>query len=153
MRRILLLTSLLLIAAAPARYLLVCGPASCIAPDGTTQPAGTALNRVLWDGATRFAMPAGEQAVPDDGRTVYQPPAPRPTTITAIAFLDRFTPAEQAAVQQAAAAAPATLGVGLTTGLAAGTINLTSVAMKAWMDGLVAAGAITAARETAILTP
>lgn len=84
----------------------------------------------------------------------YVPPAaPNPTIITSIAFLDRFTSAEQAAVQAAAAAAPTTIGVGLTTGLAAGTIGLTSPVLKAWMDGLVNAGAITSARETAILTP
>ena len=84
----------------------------------------------------------------------YVPPAlPNPTVITSIAFLDRFTPAEQAAVQAAAAAAPTTLGVGLTTGLAAGTIDLTSPVLKVWMNGLVTAGAITSARETVILTP
>jgi hypothetical protein len=80
-------------------------------------------------------------------------PAPNPTVITSIAFLDRFTPAEQAAVQQAAASAPSTIGVGLTTGLATGTIDLTGPALKAWMDALVTAGAITSARESTILTP
>ena len=84
----------------------------------------------------------------------HVPPAlPNPTVITSIAFLDRFTPAEQAAVQAAAAAAPTTLGVGLTTGLAAGTIDLISPVLKVWMNGLVTAGAITSARETVILTP
>ena len=84
----------------------------------------------------------------------YVPPTPpNPTVITSIAFLDRFTAAEQAAVQQAAAAAPSTIGVGLTTGLAAGTIDLTSPVLIAWMNALVTAGAITSARETTILTP
>lgn len=159
------LAALLLLATAPARaatYLLVCGPASCHAADGTTQPAGTALGRIVWDGHAPYAAPAGEQVVPDDARAVYQPARRRgaSTIITASAFLARFSPAEQAAVQQAAAAQPATIGVGLTTGLAAGTINLTGCAaacadpkLRPWMDSLVAAGAITAARETEILTP
>lgn len=134
-------------------YLLVCGQPGCTASDGTTQPAGTALNRILWDGRTPFSAPPGELVTPDDGRAIYAPKVPHPTTILSIAFLDRFTAAEQGAVQQAAAAAPTTLGVGLTTGLAAGTIDLTSPTLKTWMDGLVSAGAITAARETAIVTP
>lgn len=155
--------ALLLVLALPARaatYVLVCGPSSCTAPGGTTQPAGTALGRILWDGTTPYAPPPGERAVPDTGQAVYQPPAPHPATITSLAFFNRFTAAEQAAVQRAAASAPTTLGVGLTHGLIAGTINLAGCpsacrdpTIKAWMDGLVAAAAITAARETAILTP
>jgi hypothetical protein len=34
-----------------------------------------------------------------------------------------------------------------------GTVDLTAPELHAWMDGLVAAGAITADRETEILTP
>lgn len=91
----------------------------------------------------------------------YVPPtAPPPTTISTSDFLARFTAAERAAVQQAATAQPATIGVGLTQGLVAGTVNLAGCpsacqdpTLKGWMDGLVTAGAITAARETAILTP
>lgn len=74
-----MLAALLLLLALPAhagRYLVVCGPASCVASDGTTQAAGTALNRIVWDGKTAYAPQAGQQVVPDDGRTLYQPPAP-----------------------------------------------------------------------------
>lgn len=155
--------ALLLLFALPARaatYVLVCGPAPCTAPDGTTQPAGTALGRILWDGHAAYTPPAGEQVVPDTGQAIYQPPPPHPTTITSAAFLARFTTTEQAAVQSAAAAAPGTIGVGLTIGMVTGTVDLAgcpsacqNTVLKTWMDGLVAAGAITAARETAILTP
>ena len=143
-----------------ATYALVCGPSTCTASDGTTQPAGTALATIIWDGHTTYTPPAGEQAVPFAGQPIYQPVVPHPTTITSAAFLARFTPTEQAAVQAAAAAAPGTLGVGLTVGMVTGTINLAgcptacqNVQLKTWMDGLVTANAITAARETAILTP
>lgn len=75
-----------------------------------------------------------------------------PTTIPSIAFFNRFTQAETAAIWQAAVASPA-IGVGLMNGLAAGQIDLTSAAVKTWLDGLVTAGVLTNARETTILTP
>ena len=55
----------------------------------------------------------------------------------------------KAAAQDATGA----IGAGLTKGLTAGTVDLTSTIVKTWMDSLVTAGAITADRETAILTP
>jgi hypothetical protein len=80
------------------------------------------------------------------------PASPTPTTITAGAFLARFTAAEQAAVQQVCLASPQ-LMLGLTTGLAVGEIDLTGSNLATWMAGLVAAGAITQARATAIVEP
>jgi len=79
---------------------------------------------------------------------------PAPTTISSAAFQGRFTDAEQAAIWKAAAQdATGAIGAGLTKGLTAGTVDLTSSVVKTWMDSLVTAGAITADRETAILTP
>jgi hypothetical protein len=75
-----------------------------------------------------------------------------PTTLQAAVFFNRFTPAEQVAVQ-AAAAANAQLGLGLTLGLAQGFVILTSPILAHWMAGLVTAGAITEARATVIMTP
>jgi hypothetical protein len=80
------------------------------------------------------------------------PTAPTPTTISTLAFINRFTPTEQEAVMAACSAIPA-LGVGLTTGLATGSIELTGSVVATWMAGLVAAGAITSGRSTTILTP
>lgn len=65
---------------------------------------------------------------------------------------NRFTPAEQAAIQQLATT-NIPIGVGLTHGLALGTIDLTSATTKAWLDAIVAAGGITAAREAVMLMP
>ena len=141
------------VSAQAATYVLVCGPGTCKVGDGTMQPAGTVLGRILWDGTAAYVPPPGEQAVPDTGQPIYQPVMPHPTSIPDGAFLARFTAAERAAVQQAAVAQPATIGVGLTQGMVAGAVNLTDPALKAWMDGLVAGGVITSARETAILTP
>jgi hypothetical protein len=59
---------------------------------------------------------------------------------------------KKAGIAAAAVAAPE-IFVGLVHGLANGTIDLTTTELKAWMDGLVAAGAITADREAEILTP
>ena len=79
MRRLLLAgAALWLCAAAPASYDAVC-TGSCVASDGTTQPAGTALYRFLWDGQTAFVPQdsAGNalNAVADPGQTtaLYKP--------------------------------------------------------------------------------
>jgi hypothetical protein len=79
-------------------------------------------------------------------------PRPKPVEITAFAFYDRFTDAEKLAVQTAANADPQ-IALGLTHGLAKGSVTLTGATLKAWMDGLVNAGAITVDRQIAILTP
>lgn len=75
-----------------------------------------------------------------------------PTVISAAEFFNRLTQAETGAIWAAAVAIPA-LGVGLMNGLATGSIDLTSPVLKTWLDGCVAAGAVTAEREIVILTP
>ena len=80
------------------------------------------------------------------------PIAPQPITITAAAFLARFTQAEQTAVQQLAIT-NGQIALGLTLGLAQGWITLNSPILTNWMAALVSAGAITADRSTGILTP
>lgn len=83
-------------------------------------------------------------------------PAPAPTPlieISASEFLARFTDIERLAVQTAADAQPS-IALGLTMGLATGTIKLTGdAAVAGWMAALVTAGALTADRKTQILTP
>ena len=87
------------------------------------------------------------------GNTADPVPVPsKPTSISPGEFLLRFTAAEQAAVQQACLASPQ-LMLGLTMGLALGTINLTGSNLATWMQGLVTAGALTSQRATAIATP
>ena len=77
---------------------------------------------------------------------------PPPTSISALAFLQRFTQIEQAAIWQAAVATPA-IGIGLQQGLATGTIDLNSPVVAQWLAALVAANAVTQERATVILTP
>lgn len=77
---------------------------------------------------------------------------PPPSTISVSAFMGRFTQAEQLAIQAATVANPS-IGLGLTMGLASGSITLTDAITRAWMSGLVSAGLITQARMTTILTP
>jgi hypothetical protein len=87
------------------------------------------------------------------GNTPDPAPVPPPaTTIGTAAFMARFTPTEQIAIQTAASANPQ-IGFGLTLGLAQGFIILTSPILANWLAGLVAAGAITAARATVVSTP
>jgi hypothetical protein len=80
------------------------------------------------------------------------PAVAKPTDIAVSAFFDRFTDAERAAIWPASVA-NAKLGVGLVQGLASGSVNLIGDEAKAWLDGLVTAGVITAERATEILTP
>lgn len=75
-----------------------------------------------------------------------------PTTISAAAFLARFLPAEEVAIQTAAATNPQ-IALGLTMGIAKGQIDLVSPTVTTWMNALVTANCITSARMTAILTP
>lgn len=83
-------------------------------------------------------------------------PAPavvKPTTIPVAAFWSRFTPAEQTAIQAAANTTPS-IAHAMTFALAAGQINLSSGAIvTSWIPALVAAGLLTQARATAVLTP
>ena len=75
-----------------------------------------------------------------------------PSVIQSLVFFNRFTPTETAAIWAAAVGNPA-IGVGLINGLAAGTVNLNSPTVIAWVGALVSASVITAARQTVVLTP
>jgi hypothetical protein len=89
------------------------------------------------------------------GNTPLPAPVPPPqTTISANQFFGRFTAAEKQAIWSAAAAdQTGRIGSGLTHGLAAGSVSLTDPVLKQWLDALVASGAMTGERETAVLTP
>jgi hypothetical protein len=80
------------------------------------------------------------------------PVAPKPTVIPSGVFIDRFTQAEQIAIQSAIAGNPI-VGLGLTRGLAKGQIDLAGAEVTAWMAKLVQLGLITQARSTEIATP
>jgi hypothetical protein len=137
--------------------------ASTAAPYAVLAPDGTALNVIELDappagcgyvaGCTivpRDQVPAGQLGT---FGSVAAPATPR-TVISAAEFQARFSDAEQGAIWAAAAKDPSgQIGAGLTRGLTAGQIDLAAPALKAWLDALVAAGALTAAREAQILTP
>ncbi len=79
MRQAALALALLAVGAGAARadaYLLVCQPGPCRMRDGTTQPGGTAVARLLWDGRAPFTPHQGYALLPDDGRPVYRLGAP-----------------------------------------------------------------------------
>jgi hypothetical protein len=122
-------------------YSLTSGSA-ILRSDGAYIPADKAntdyLAYLAWTSAGNAAAPA--------------PTPPPPTSLSAIEFLERLTPSEQLAVQTVCNS-NMTLLVGLTTGIASGSISLTDPTVVTWMNGLVAAGALTSARATAILTP
>jgi|GEM_PF-5715900 hypothetical protein len=127
-------------------------------PDGSTQPAGTPVQRILWDGESAWTPPAGLNVVEDTGQALYAAPPPPPSAVlSTAAFLARLTLDEQGALWQAALAsvinvgALPTIGVGLQAGLAAGQIDLTTVDTATWIAALVTAGVLTAARAATIL--
>lgn len=118
--------------------------APMVMPDGTTQPAGTAVERIVWDGKTPYTPAAGLALVADTGQTVFVPAPPVPTTIASLAYIQRFTSAEQTALM---AADP--LWAVLTA--AAGTIDVTNALLLTEMAAAVTAGLLTQARSTQIL--
>lgn len=81
-----------------------------------------------------------------------QPAAPKPKEITALAFMDRFTPDERAAIRAAARNSDA-LADWIDRFRAARTIGLEDARTIAGLDAVVSAGLLTAERKAAILTP
>ncbi len=77
---------------------------------------------------------------------------PKPTRITPLSFMSRFTDAETAALHAAALGNAQIFGFMIMTA-AAGEIDLTDARVKAGLDALVAAGLLAATREAEILTP
>ena len=145
MRRLILFALLIspAYAAQPSSWAVIC-TAPCIAQDGTTQPAGTVVQKIWWDGVSNWTPPANAQVVPDTGQTLYTPPPVAPTTIDSLDFINRFTTAEQTALM----AADPLWGVQIA---AAGMITVTNPQLLTEMQAAVAAGALTKARMTQVL--
>ena len=138
------LADVALLISAPAfagNYVVTC-TTSCTALDGTTQPAGTVINRILAD--PTFNPGPGLSLQPDTGQAVYVPPAKPQTTISALAFIGRFTTAEQSALTTA----NPMWGLQIA---AAGTVDVTDPRVIAGIDAGVKAGALTQSRMTQIL--
>lgn len=135
--------------AAPASWAVVC-TTPCVASDGTTQPVGTVLQKVWWDPATPWKLPANTQVVPDTGQAVYTPPPPPITVIASEDFFSRFTAAEQQAIMTAAQT-NWQVNLWLARATAAGTMDVTSPSVTAGMAQLVSAGLITSSRSSQIV--
>lgn len=126
-----------------AHYVVVT-TASWLAPDGTTQPAGTVVNRIIADPG--FNPGPGMELVADTGQVMYQPQWPVGTISPTALFIARFSSAEQAAV----VGNTATLALWLTL-LAYQEIDVSDARVVAGMAALAAAGVVTSARATQIL--
>ena len=140
------------------RYLVVLSSPS-VSPDGSPLPAGTAFNRVMCDAnwtptpAVVPNCPAGAvlSLVADDGRALWQPPQPAPTTIGPYDFIQRFTPAEQEAIQKAAQG-NWQIQLWMTQLAASGAVDVTSATLQTGLAALEAAGLLTSARAAQIVS-
>ena len=105
-----------------------------------------------WDKSTwriDFSASATPTQISDANALVVSLALPlKPTVLPALEFWNRFTTAEQIAV-----ASNPQLNVFIVTALARGSVDLSNPETKQGLDAAVQAGAITSARETAILTP
>jgi hypothetical protein len=144
MRKLILALSLITTPALAGNYVVTC-TIPCIVSDGTTQPAGTVLNRIVAD--STFRPGAGLSIVPDTGQAVYALSVPALTVIPTAQYVARFTASEQSAI----IAAPAGLELWLTL-LAYPSVDLTNPQVTAGVAALVSAGLLTSTRATQILT-
>ena len=144
-----ILAALLLITspANAATYLVVCSTV-CTASDGTTQPAGAALNRVMADPS--WSPGAGLALIADDGRALYAPTTPVSTMIAPLAFRNRFTPAERQGIITAGRTSAAVQDV-YDSLLAAIQVDVTDPTTIAGIQALEAAGLIAAGRAAQVL--
>ena len=112
--------------------------------------AGRALNRVVWDGVSDWLPPEGCTLIPDDGRNIAGADASaKPTTISARAFIARFSPDAQKAIFSSQ-----DWQVQMFRALAtAGDIDLTSPELAADLGYCAEQGLIPKAEIAAILTP
>ena len=133
--------------------------APAVMSDGSAQPAGTALNRVMcaadWvpTPASVPNCPAGASLAlaADDGRALWQPAPIAPTTIGPYDFIQRFTPAEQEAIQKAAQG-NWQIQLWMTQLAASGAVDVTSATLQTGLAALEAAGLLTSARAAQIVS-
>jgi hypothetical protein len=133
------------LAAQPSSWAVVC-TAACQAPDGTTQPAGTTVQKIWWNGVSVWPAPPNSRVTPDTGQAVYVAPTAPVTALPVAQYVARFTQAEQVA----AASNPQTLTLWLLL-LANPAVDSTDIRVQAGAAALVSAGVVTQARATQIL--
>ncbi len=130
-------------------YVLQCALAQgCVAIDGTTQPLGTYLQKIRWDGASPY-HPAGMNVVLYTNQTIYIPITPAVTTLPVMALFNRFTTAEFNGLMANAAAAGIIAKINA-YGANALIYNADPIILG-YMAQAVSAGLITSARATQIL--
>jgi hypothetical protein len=128
-----------------ASYAVVCS-APCTAQDGSTQPIGTVVNRIVWNGLAPWTPPPNTVVVADTGQVVYSP-GTAGTSTSGWVLWNRFTPAEQAALIAKGAAFTATA----LTLAGEPSLNTDDPVIVANFTSLVTANVLTPARATRIL--
>lgn len=104
------------------------------------------VNCVKWDGVTPYVAPAGSTITPKPD--CAPTPAAKSTTISTLAFWDRFTDGEKAAL-----VSNPNLQVWIVTATAAQSVDLAGARTKQGMDAAVALGILTADRAAAVVVP
>ena len=131
-----------------AKYVLQCNLAQgCVAADGTTQPNGTYMELISWDGVSPY-HPAGMNVVPYTGQTIYVPAAPAPTVLPGWQVWSRFTAQEQIALLSYSSGIYVATAISLASSPALSNQDPVIIADFAT---LVTNGLLTPARSTQIL--
>jgi hypothetical protein len=154
-----LILAALLLAPLPAfaaSYVLVCADAVTY-PACVQAGAGTAINRVQWDGVTTWTVPNGLSADADTGQAIYAPPAPAATTMPFTEFYGRFTTVQRTGLWSKMVSDTtladdwwAFMGVVSQNG---GIVDPTTPQVTTLAAYCVTKGYLTAAQATALLAP
>jgi hypothetical protein len=129
--------------------LLLVTTGTWIDPDGISQPAGTVVNRIAWDGVSTYTPPPGFAFRTDLKESIWRS-LPGPFRQSLAELLDRFTQPEKIALYAARTSAWQVDDV-LTKLAAGGPIEANEPRMVVYMTALVTRGVLTAPRAAAIL--
>ena len=130
-----------------AQWDVVC-TTPCVVSNGSTQPAGTIVNKVIADPG--WTPGPGLSLAPLSTTPIWSLPAPPATTLSSVAFQARFTMAEMAAIQASQVGMAAWL-TGLNYAASnSGIIDVSSPVFSALMAQLVSANLLTSARAAQI---
>lgn len=137
-------------AAVAQTSLLLVTAGTWIDADGISQPSGTPVNRVTWDGVTVLVAPVGFAFRADLKEKIWRPAGLYRQTV--VDFINRMTNPEKTLLYAARASAWQVDDL-LTQLAAGGTVDPGDPRIVAAMTALVTRGVLTAQRANALIAP